>query len=45
MKKILHISETFEGGGAESVFRDTLNVSEKLGFINDYFVSEGKVSP
>ncbi|WEE33336.1 glycosyltransferase [Klebsiella pneumoniae] len=45
MKKILHISETFEGGGNESVFRDTLNVSEKLGFINDYFVSEGKVSP
>ncbi|EMM3426572.1 glycosyltransferase [Klebsiella aerogenes] len=44
MKKILHISETFEGGGAEAVFRDTLRVSEKLGFSNDYFVSDGKIS-
>lgn len=44
MKKILHISETFEGGGAEAVFRDTLKISEKLGFTNEYFVSDGNVS-
>lgn len=44
MKKILHISETFEGGGAEAVFRDTLKISEKLGFTNDYFVSDGNIS-
>ncbi|HHG8774834.1 TPA: glycosyltransferase [Raoultella planticola] len=45
MKTILHISETFHGGGAEAVFRDTLEVSNKLGFVSDYFVSKGKISP
>lgn len=45
MKKILHISETFQGGGAEAVFRDTLEISKKLGFINNYYVSKGKISP
>lgn len=44
MKRVLHISETFDGGGAEAVFRETLNASESCGFENSFFVSPGNIS-
>lgn len=42
--KVLHISDKYEGGGAEAVFRDTLKVTEELGFKNYTLCSDGKVS-
>ncbi|MBL5824664.1 glycosyltransferase family 4 protein [Serratia fonticola] len=42
--KVLHISDKFEGGGAEAVFRDTLRISSELGFENHTLCSDGEVS-
>lgn len=42
MYKVLHINDAWEGGGAEAVFRDTVKVSQELGFEHDIFISEGK---
>jgi glycosyltransferase involved in cell wall biosynthesis len=42
--KVLHISDEFEGGGAEAVFRDTLRIASELGFENHMLYSDGKMS-
>ncbi|WP_413728004.1 glycosyltransferase family 4 protein [Sodalis sp. RH19] len=42
--KVLHISDEYEGGGAESVFRDTISTCEKLGFENEVYYSDSKIS-
>ncbi|EOY4399452.1 TPA: glycosyltransferase [Klebsiella michiganensis] len=42
--KVLHISDSYEGGGAEAVLRDTITVSQELGYQNDTFVSREKTS-
>ena len=43
--KILHISDSYNGGGAESVFRDTILATEQLGYEVEYFISNGKITP
>ena len=43
--KILYISDSYEGGGAEAVFRDTMQVTRASGFDVDYFVPEQKTGP
>ena len=40
--KVLLVSDSYEGGGAEAVFRDTLKASTDAGFLTDYFVPEQK---
>ncbi len=42
--KVLHISDSYEGGGAEAVLRDTIKVCEELGYQNEIFVSQGKTT-
>lgn len=42
MYKVLHVNDSWEGGGAEAVFRDTIRVSQELGFKNEIYTSEGK---
>ncbi|EGT3583932.1 MULTISPECIES: glycosyltransferase family 4 protein [Klebsiella] len=42
--KVLHVSDSYEGGGAEAVLRDTIKVSEELGYHNDIFISQEKTS-
>lgn len=42
--KVLHISDSYEGGGAEAVLRDTIKVSEELGYQNDIFTSDKKIN-
>ncbi|WP_434669732.1 hypothetical protein ACMYSO_05885 [Klebsiella sp. B345] len=44
MYKVLHINDSWEGGGAEAVFRDTIKVSQELGIEYDVIISEGKRS-
>lgn len=39
---VLLVSDSYEGGGAEAVFRDTLKASADAGFLTDYFVPEQK---
>lgn len=43
--KVLHISDTFFGGGAESVFRDTILATTQLGYISETYYSSGKKNP
>ncbi|HHN8576193.1 TPA: glycosyltransferase [Klebsiella quasipneumoniae] len=43
--KILHVSDSFDGGGAEAVFRDTIKVSESLGNTNYIIYSDEKTDP
>lgn len=43
--KILHLADQYEGGGAESVFRDTIKISEQLNFINKVIFSNSKTNP
>lgn len=38
--KVLHVGDYWNGGGAEKVFRDTVNLSDELGFVNSVFTSE-----
>lgn len=40
--KVLHVSDEISGGGAESVFRDTIKASQDNGDETDFFVSEKK---
>ncbi|WP_434639873.1 glycosyltransferase family 4 protein [Klebsiella sp. I138] len=42
--KVLHISDSYEGGGAEAVLRDTIKVCEELGYQNNIFVSDKKTN-
>ncbi|HBW8761274.1 TPA: glycosyltransferase family 4 protein, partial [Klebsiella pneumoniae] len=42
MYRVLHINDSWEGGGAEAVFRDTIKISQELGFENDVLIAEGK---
>jgi len=42
--KIFHIADSFHGGGAEAVFRDTLKASDQLGLSYTFYVSNGKRS-
>ncbi|QKJ87786.1 glycosyltransferase family 4 protein [Paramixta manurensis] len=43
--KVLHINDAYEGGGAESVFRDTIKASEALGYETRALYSDGKTNP
>ncbi|PRD16789.1 glycosyltransferase family 4 protein [Pantoea coffeiphila] len=38
--KVLHVSDEMSGGGAESVFRDTIKASQENGDTVDYFISD-----
>lgn len=40
--RVLLLSDSYEGGGAEAVFRDTLKASKDVGFDTDYFVPKQK---
>lgn len=42
MKKILHVNDSWIGGGAEAVFRDTIKISEELGYQCKIFISDEK---
>lgn len=42
--KVLHVSDEMSGGGAESVFRDTIKASQENGDQVDFFVSEKRRS-
>lgn len=41
---VLLLSDSYEGGGAEAVFRDTLKASSEAGFLTEYFVPEQKTN-
>ncbi|MBP2167487.1 glycosyltransferase involved in cell wall biosynthesis [Erwinia toletana] len=43
--KVLHINDKYEGGGAESVFRDTIKATEELGYETKMLFSDGKTNP
>ncbi|MCU5774274.1 glycosyltransferase family 4 protein [Erwiniaceae bacterium BAC15a-03b] len=43
--KVLHINDKYEGGGAESVFRDTIKATEELGYESRMLCSDGKTNP
>jgi glycosyltransferase involved in cell wall biosynthesis len=43
MMRVLLFSDSYDGGGAEAVFRDTLKASRDAGFQTDYFVPIQKV--
>jgi len=38
--RVLHVGDYWYGGGAEKVFRDTVGLSDELGFTNKVFTSE-----
>lgn len=42
--RVLMLSDSYEGGGAEAVFRDTVKVSREAGFDTEYFVPEQKTN-
>lgn len=42
MKRVLHINDSWDGGGAEAVFRDTIETSRELGYDNNVIVSNNK---
>ncbi len=42
IRTVMHISDEMAGGGAESVFRDTMKASQENGDVIDYFISDKK---
>lgn len=43
--KVMHVADSWEGGGAEAVLRTTLKASNDIGFENLLFVSNKKRTP